>query len=63
MEGDQEEDCWSMGEDEGSWQLRKMHKAKRLREDKEREERWNVVVRFEDGGVKCMDPIKADENN
>ena len=56
MEGDQEEDCWSMGEHDDSWQLRKMHKAKRLREEKE--EKWNVVVRFEDGGVKNMDRIK-----
>ncbi|XP_041927035.1 uncharacterized protein LOC121690512 [Alosa sapidissima] len=60
MEGNQEEDCWSMedlDEDDGSWRIRRVLKAKRLRENKEKEEKWNVVRFDEDGGVKSIDPI------
>lgn len=38
--------------DDGSWQLRKINKAKRTRVMAESEEKWNVVVRVVEPGVK-----------
>lgn len=44
--------------DDGSWQLRKINKAKRSRGMAVSEEKWNVVVRFVEPGVRSLDPLK-----
>ena len=64
MADNQEDSCCSMDEldqEDGNWQLRKRNKAKRIRGLKESEEKWNVVVRFEEPGVKGLDPLKLTE--
>lgn len=53
--------CCSIDEleqDDRNWQTRRINKAKRSKEVKESGEKWNVVVRFEEPGVKSVDPIK-----
>lgn len=47
-----------LDQDDGSWQIRRINKAKWTRGMKESEEKWNVVVRFEEPGVKSLDPLK-----
>ena len=48
-----------MEQENGNWQLlRRINKAKRIRGVKESEEKWNAVVRFEEPGVKSLDPLK-----
>ncbi|TDH16307.1 hypothetical protein EPR50_G00018610 [Perca flavescens] len=44
--------------EDGNWQIRRINKAKRVRGVQESEEKWNVVVRFEEPGVKSLDPFK-----